>query len=367
MLHNWAKENWLRLALLIWLQCTLITPTSVSAQTDTLVHDTVHSAALEKNLLGDSPKRSVYVYLPPSYKKTVASRYPTIYLLHGFKTSNKQWRADGDVNIRKIMDDLIATGKIGEMILVMPDSSNKYGGSVYTNSVTTGNWEDFLTQDLIHYIDTKYRTKSQAASRGIAGHSMGGYGAIKLGMKYPDIYGAVYALSACCLGWGTDFSPKNAAWDATLAFNTMKDLRTARFYPLVFMALSAAWSPNPDHPPFFVDFLVNKRDGTRQPVADVQAKWSTNMPLEMVERYKSNLGQLRGIAFDVGTQDASPHIPAGARAFSRSLRRNGIQHVYEEYEGDHSNRIGKRIQTNLVPFFSRVLEFKTQAPLPPPR
>jgi S-formylglutathione hydrolase len=83
----------------------------------------------------------------------------------------------------------------------MPDGSNAFGNSMWTNSVTTGNWEDYIALDLVEYIDKKYRTDARSASRGIAGHSSGGYGAIKLAMKHPQVFGAVYALSACCLGW----------------------------------------------------------------------------------------------------------------------------------------------------------------------
>ena len=220
MIHN-RKERYLKQALLLGLLGTLITPPFIGAAKGRLVHETVHSVALERNLLADSPERSVYVYLPPSYASKTASHYPVIYLLHGYTASNKQWTADGHVDIGKLMDDLIGVGKVREMIVVMPDAKNKYGGSFYTDSPTTGNWEDFLTQELVKHIDAKYRTIPRASSRGIAGWSMGGYGAIKLGIKHPDIYGALYGLSACCLGWGSDLSLDNPAWDATLALKSM--------------------------------------------------------------------------------------------------------------------------------------------------
>ena len=99
----------------------------------------------------------------------------------------------------------------------MPDASNRYGGSFFTNSVTTGNWEDFIVRDLVAFVDGRYRTLRRPASRAIAGHSMGGYAAIKLAMKHPDVFGSVYSLSACCLDWGGDLSPDNAAWKTTVA------------------------------------------------------------------------------------------------------------------------------------------------------
>lgn len=367
MPRNSTRESHYKFALLLSLLCTLLAPRNISAQTGVIVIDTVHSPALERNLLGDSPERSVSIYLPPSYKKFAAARYPAVYLLHGITGNNTVWAAEGEnMDIRKMMDNLIVAGKIREMILVMPDGNNKYLGSIYTNSATTGNWEDFLTRDLIRYIDSGYRTIPQAASRGIAGHSMGGYGAIKLAMKHPDIYSAVYGLSSCCLGWAVEFSLDNPAWDSTLGFNTMDDFfkqgqkrGKEAFYSLAFMALSAAWSPNPRKPPFFVDFPVERRDGIRKVVEEVKAKWSANMPLAMIDQYRSNLAQLRGLAFDVGKQDEFPDIPAGSRALSQLLTRNGIQHTFEEYEGNHHSGLVQRIEKNLLPFFSRILEFKT--------
>ena len=82
------------------------------------------------------------------------------------------------------------------MIIVLPSTYNKYAGSWYTNSTLTGNWKDFITLDLVDYIDNNYRTIASVGSRGIAGHSMGGYGALKLAMSHPDIYSAVFGLSA---------------------------------------------------------------------------------------------------------------------------------------------------------------------------
>ncbi len=364
------------LGCLIWLSAAL---SPVWAQTATVVEETVHSVALEKNLLGDSPERSVTVYLPPGYAQSSRSRYPAVYLLHGYLGSNKVWSE----RIPRLMDRLIAARKIREMIIVMPDGSNRYGGSFYTNSISTGNWEDFISRDLTKFIDTKYRTLSQASSRGIAGHSMGGYGAIKLAMKHPEVYGAVYGLSACCLGWGVDLSLTNPAWDKTLDFKTTDDFLKAEngffkeqeerrrgpaptalgdsFYSIAFMALSAAWSPNPRNSPLYASFPVEGRDGARKPVPKEEARWSANMPLAMLDRYRSNLSQLGAIAFDVGTEDEFPHIVTGAHALSRALERNRIQHSFEEYEGTHGNRIPERIELRVLPFFSRTLEFATRA------
>jgi S-formylglutathione hydrolase FrmB len=325
-----------------------------------VVETTIECPSLKGNLVGDSTRRPVSIYLPPSYPDQPARRYPAVYLLHGYQGSHKQWMGDGKGwNIRDVMDRLIRDGTIGEMILVMPDASNRYGGSFYTNSVTTGNWEDYLVKDLIAFVDAKYRTRATAASRGVAGHSMGGYGALKVAMKHPDRFAAAYGLSSACLGWGDDLRATHSAWDAALSFKGLDNLKPDKklYLSQAYIALAAAWSPNPAAPPFFADLPVANRDGKRQRIEQVEARWSANMPLAMVDQYRTNLKRLRAIAFDAGRRDQFTHIPPTNRAFSAALKRNDISHTFEEYDGDHNNKAVLRVETKLLPFFSRVLDF----------
>jgi enterochelin esterase-like enzyme len=157
----------------------------------------VHGKYLEGNLEGDSPDRDVFVYLPPNYAKNRNQRYPVVYFLHGYGIGaeayvNLLWASDG-------ADKDVAAGTSKEMIIVFPDSHTVYNGSMYSNSPTTGNWETYITEDLIGYIDGHYRTIANRESRGLAGHSMGGYGTLRIAMKYPEVYAAIYPMSSCCL------------------------------------------------------------------------------------------------------------------------------------------------------------------------
>lgn len=180
----------------------LVAAITSAAQNGQIKTDEFYFASLEGNLVGDPPKRNVMIYLPPGYEQQTKMRYPVIYLLHGFNgygVGNKGWiREGGGFNVEAI-SRLITEKKISPMIIVLPDGSNRYGGSFYTNSITTGNWEDYIVREIVTFIDKRYRTLSKAESRGIAGHSMGGYGALKLAMKHPDVFGAVYATATCCL------------------------------------------------------------------------------------------------------------------------------------------------------------------------
>ena len=335
------------------------TPVVVSQQ-GTLIREKIHGPSLENTVTGESRERDVAVYLPPSYATAVNKRYPVIYLLHGFKGSPyvpAEWGT-----IEDSMNWGIAQGKFGEMIVVIPDERTKAGGSFYTNSPVSGNWEDFTAKDLVGYIDHKYRTFARASSRGIAGHSMGGYGAIKLGMKYPETYSVVYALSPAILGWASDFSPENPAFAAVLKMKSRDEVFNARdVYPEAIICVAQALSPNPGRPPFYVDFPFEMIEEKLRPAQPAYGKWEENFPLNMIGRYRANLLKLRGLRFDVGSWDKFTHIRITSRALSADLTKLGVQHIFEEYNGDHLNRIwGRRgrLYTEVLPYFWRLLESK---------
>ena len=167
-----------------------------AAPKGTLERITVHGRALEGNLEGDSPDRPVVVYLPPSYATDSTRRYPVLYFLHGYTATAEAYVKS--LAIPDSIDRAVAAGA-REMIVVIPDAFTKYSGSMFSNSPTTGDWETFIAQDLTRFIDTRYRTIASREGRGLAGHSMGGYGTMRIGMKQPSAFAALYAMSSCCL------------------------------------------------------------------------------------------------------------------------------------------------------------------------
>jgi S-formylglutathione hydrolase len=354
--------------------CALAIPANAVSESPSgsVVYESAHFKSLEGNLLKDSADRSFAVYLPPSYKKS-QKRYPVVYLLHGFMLSYQTWIDDNHfVNVPKVMDRLILSGTVREMIIVMADGANAFGGAFYTNSVTTGNWEDYITFGLVNYIDAKYRTDARPGRRGIAGHSMGGYGAVKLAMKHPEVFGAVYALSACCLEWDNMWSASAPSWATAFGIQSMNDYDAARkmvkdgdrkdpkwfiqFMSLGDLAISAAFSPSPSQPPFFVDFPVEKQGDNFMLVAKPHAAWIANLPIPMLGQYRSNFARLRGIGFEIGTQDFNQHLIVQAHDFDEALTRNGIAHEFEVFTGTHTDKLAERIETKALPFFSRILE-----------
>jgi S-formylglutathione hydrolase len=335
-------------------------PTPAGSLTETKVA----APALKGNLLGDPPESRVAVYVPPSYASSPQRRYPTLYLLHGFLSDIDAYvRGDQGMQLARTMDEQIARGTAREMLVVVPSGRNGYLGSFYTNSTVTGGWEDFFAKELVSWVDTNYRTVNAAESRGIAGHSMGGYGAIMLAMKHPDVFGAFYALSPCCVALEGDLGHDNQAWRKALQIQSRDRLQPKPqsfddFFATAFVASAAAFSPNPSKPPLFVDFPFRAEQRLLVVNEEAYAKWRSHMPLYLVEQYRGNLAKLRGIYLDVGTLEEFSHIRTAPNTFSEELSDRGIAHTFEVYaDGTHESRIRQRIETRVLRFFSETLAF----------
>ena len=318
----------------------------------TLERVTMHGASLAGNLEGDSPDRCVSVYLPPSYRSSPNRRYPVVYILHGYTDDDQHWFGwtRHFVNVPQGMEKALVAGTAKEMILVMPNAYTVWQGSMYSSSATTGDWETFVAEDLVSYVDHHYRTIARRESRGLAGHSMGGYGAIRIGMKRPDVFSADYVMSPCCMPPIVSIDSARAA--AIEAVSDVSQGVRAPFGTRALLASAAAWSPDPQKPPLYFDLPT--RDGALQP--DVVARWAANAPLAMVYQHVANLKKLRGLAIDAGAQDVA--IAAASRQLDSILTRFGVTHEFEIYDpGTHVSRVEERIETSVLPFFAKKLEF----------
>jgi enterochelin esterase-like enzyme len=322
---------------------------AAGARTGTVEHITVHGPSLEGNLEADSPDREVTVYLPPSYAADQARRYPAVYLLHGYGGRDDTFNGRL-AKLPESADRLAAAQGFSELIVMMPNAFSLHKGSMYSNSVTTGDWESFVAKDLVAYIDGHYRTLPNRMSRGLAGHSMGGYGAVRIGMKRPEVFSSLYIMSACCLT--ANANPRPEAMAPAEAIKTRAQAEEAArapgFGPSVNLASAAAWSPNPNNPPLYLDLPV--KDGKVRP--DIVAKWVANAPLEMLEQYAPALKAYYAIAIEVGTKD---NLVGSNNRLHEAMTRLKIAHSYEEYDGDHTNKVGERIERNVLPFFSKSL------------
>ncbi|WP_044934692.1 alpha/beta hydrolase [Pseudacidobacterium ailaaui] len=327
---------------------TEVPPVIPHAKPITMEHIKVHGTSLEGNLEGEAVDREVLVFLPPSYQKDRHRRYPVVYALHGYSIGAEQWTRE--IHVPQTIEGAFAQGA-QEMIIVLPDSKTVYGGSMYSSSVTTGDFEDFIAHDLVSYIDAHYRTIPNRMARGLVGHSMGGYGATRIGMKHPDVFGSLYIMSPCCLS-ARLAGPSNPEFEKQVeSVKTPADTANLPFLVRAQFATAAAWSPDPKRPPLYLDLPV--KDGVAQP--DVLAKWAANAPLAFVDQYIGNLRRYRAIAMDVGDQDG---LRLDAGKLHEVLDNYGIANSFEIYHGTHTSAVADRFQNHVLPFFSRNLCFE---------
>ncbi len=346
-LSVWAIAAALGCALPVSAQvATNIPPPVAGAPVLAIERITVHGRALEGSLEGDSADRPVLVVLPPSYAKQPKHRYPVLYALHGYSIGAEQWIAE--IHALQTIASAYAKG-VPEMIVVFPDSKTVHNGSMYSSSVTTGDFETFVARDLVAYVDAHYRTIPDRASRGLAGHSMGGYGTSRIGMKHPEVFGALYMMSPCCLSARTadQFDPAMAKQLESVT--ALADSAKLPFFARAQLASAAAWSPDPKNSPLFLDLPV--KGGVVQPA--VLAKWAANAPLAFVDQYVGNLRQYRAIALDVGDQDG---LKDDTRKLHEVLDRYGIANSFEIYPGTHVSNVAYRFQDYVLPFFGKQLK-----------
>ncbi|MGX7896401.1 alpha/beta hydrolase [Tsuneonella sp. HG222] len=304
----------------------------------------VHGKSLEGNLEGNSADREVMVVLPPSYGKEPDRRYPVVYYLHGFAIDGRNFY--NYMNVPKAVADNAAAGR--EFIVVVPDTLTRMGGSMYSDSVTTGNFRQWIATELVAYVDAHYRTIARPAGRGLAGHSMGGYGTWVTAMSYPGVFDAIWAQSACCV------TPRGETVETAAAMGKVPfaQVDQSGFGMRAGLASMTAWSPNPKNPPFHADFPLGA-DGKVDEL--VIAKWAANSPLAMVPGHIAALKSYKAIASDVGDKDG---LAAQDQAISEQIAAFGIANSFEVYPGTHTDKIGQRFSDLVLPFMAQHLAMK---------
>lgn len=327
---------------------TIVPPVVEGAKPVSVEHIKVHGKALEGNLEGDAVDREVLVFLPPSYAKETSRRYPVVYALHGYSIGAEQW--SHEIHVPQTIEGAFATGA-KEMIVVLPDSKTMHNGSMYSSSVTTGDFEKFIARDVVVYIDAHYRTIADRQSRGLVGHSMGGYGATRIGMKHSDVFGSLYIMSPCCLS-PRPSGPVNPDNEKALeAVKTAEDSAKLPFPLRAQLASAAAWSPDPKNPPLFLDLPI--KDGVAQP--EILAKWTANSPLAFIDQYIDNLREYGAISIDVGDQDG---LRVDTGKLHDVLDKYAIANGFEVYSGTHTSAVADRFQNHVMKFFSNNLAFQ---------
>jgi enterochelin esterase-like enzyme len=254
-----------------------------------------------------------------------------------------------NLNIGEMASELIAEGHMEEVIVVMPNAANAYGGSFYASNKVIGDYQSYIARDLVQYIDGKYRTIPDRSRRSIAGNSMGANGALTLAMAYPEVFGAVAALSpsadlAVPPTVLEQFIQKNPdTLDKPTFIRSTEELRallSGNVWVNLFYARCAAFSPNADNPPFYVDLPLQYPQ--KRIVRDVWDKWLEQDLVSKIERKGKNLKNT-DIFIDIGvgpvTLMAEGHDIKHLRA---ALDRQGLAHTFVEAPGDHLSHLRVR-------------------------
>ena len=328
--------------------------------------------SLQGNHAGEDPMRRLTIYLPPGYEES-KQHYPVVYFLHGGMEMSGDSIVMAWWRFHELMDAAILKGYSRPMIFVLPNSDAKLGAGVYTNSTLTGNWADYIAKDVVAYIDKRYRTIANRNSRGLSGHSVGGNGAFKIGMLYPDVFSAVYALSPGLLGWGGSFSIndpvfksidsfRNQYSEAEIFDDLIKRNDFTKFNTKAMANLARAYSPDETEKTFLSAKMPVNYSGDKMVVDEgTKRKWEANFPINMIDSHLPALKSLTALKLDWGRNDDISNVPIGSLQFSKKLEANKVKHFAEEYIGNHVNKIGGfdgRIYTEMLPFFDTYLEFE---------
>lgn len=308
-----------------------LTPTP-EPKKEFVLYISYESKAISSNMVEDKSKRLIYITLPPSYYDNTDKSYPVIYFLHGHGDP------PGAVSSRSpAMTKLMKSGDLKEYITVEPDCGSVLGGSFYANSPVTGGFEDFITEELVIYIDENYRTIADASSRGIAGFSMGGFGAMYIGFRHPDLFSALYALSPGLFDPDGVKSAISKSWDINLEKN-----------------YGAVFSPDTSLPfPYANIPVFDGSDNDNKIIADWYngfGNWE-----QKIKDYQALPDKLNAIEIRYGKSDNYPFIIDGCKYVSDLLNEAGIDHTLDLVDGGHT--IAPTFVTSeLLPFFDNNLE-----------
>lgn len=319
----------------------------------------IDSVLLEDNRTDLKTRRSLKVYLPPGYSQG-KTRYPVIYMLHGLNWSNERM-FDATSTIQSTFDEAIASGVIKPFIAVAPDYTTQGPGTFFVNSRTAGRFEDFTVQEVVPYIDAHFRTLARRESRAIMGEHMGAFGAFWYAVHHADVWSSLYALHPVGTGPGLVPMWSRPDWNLVKKAKSFADLTTDPYTP-VFVAMSQAFLPNPDKPPFYCDFIVDlDSDPATLNVANSQLLRSRFFLEKAIVDNLDGVKSLRGIKFDWGRYDPNQDHVYANQAFTRKLEELGLEHEAEEFRGlpwdKYWIRDG-RVINEVLPFFAKRLDFE---------
>jgi S-formylglutathione hydrolase FrmB len=296
--------------------------------------------------LGDPHVRPLWVYLPPGYDDEPERHYPSIYVIQGLTGQLDMWRNRSPFRktFPELADELVASGKTPPCVLVFVDAWTSLGGSQFIDSPGTGRYHTYLCEEVVRFVDSRYRTLAGAVHRGIAGKSSGGYGAMVNPMLRPDVFGGLATHAGDAL-FETCYLPDFRR--SVRALRNDYDGSFERFWEDFHSR--PPFSKNSDHT-LLNDWCMAAcysadEDGTVQLPYDtatgrlrpeVWERWLAWDPVRMVPRHADALRSLKAIYIDAGTRDQF-FLDLGAEAFRRALEEIGVTDVhFELFDATHS-------------------------------
>ena len=292
----------------------------------------ITSDLLRGNPLGDPHERPLWVYVPPGYDTEPERRHPSVYVIQGYTGHVAMWRNRAAFRqpFIETADAVFARGDAPPAIVVYVDAWTAYGGSQFVDSPGTGRYHSYLCDEVVPWVDGRYRTLADRAHRAITGKSSGGFGAMITPMLRPDLFGALAthagdALYEYCyipefadavrhlrpydgdiLAWWRDFRGRTS-------FTKDEDHNL-----LMLLGVTACFSARDDGTP---ELPFDPRTGVLRP--DLWQRWLDLDPVRMVPRYADAVRSLRAIWIDGGTKDEW-YLDLGAQAFRQALADAGV-------------------------------------------
>lgn len=368
-------REWLRVSLL-----GLLVLTSCSSREGTLIVRTIDAPALAHNRMGIADRQELAIYLPPSYHEG-DRRYPVLYWLPNFAAC--LWRYTGGdfqgFHLRRSMDALIAKGAAREMIVVIPNAVHMLGGSCFRNTPLSGNWEDYIVKDVVAYMDKEFRTVRAAGARGLTGHGMGGTGALELGLKHPDVFSGVYALSPALFDTnglrnaGMLSDRQLESWQAHLEAwrgldeaarrkgfrdfiqSALNSPSRERYLEGLYVAYAAAVAPDLSLPYPHIAFPAPGERGRAETALIARFENGFGGWPQKAAQYLARGGGLAAITIEYGRKDEYPWIRRGCDYVSPLLRGMGVANELIVHYGSHESDLRRRFEIAMLPAMSKVL------------
>jgi enterochelin esterase-like enzyme len=334
---------------------TLISQEALAFDNGSVVEREIHAESLRHSKIGTDSLRRLAVYLPSGYAMS-HQRYPVIYMLPNpigdFREDFTRHSA------AKVFDQAIAARIIPPCIFVVADFSTPLGPSWYVNSPVTGHWDDFAVKELVPYIDTNFRTLARSSSRAIIGNFIGAYGALRLGILHPDVFGTVYAMQPVGTGSGVQIFTSRPDWALLERASSLAQVQNAGFSTL-FLSMFQAFLPNTAKAPLYVDLPVEEASGNFPVNAERIAQLRSRFFIaELVPQYLEQIKHLRALKIDWSRNDSIYDHVYSNQALTHLLNEYGIEHEADEFNGLGDAYWGKssRMTKEVLPFLAEHLE-----------